>query len=102
MALKLASATYALAGTGTIQERLIKTWDEALARISKKDIPPDLRGLYEEIDTEFKRMSKLSGPDSMPDCLLQFTDDEAIAIAETIVLLSLEFAKLQGVLSARK
>ncbi len=102
MNLKLAQATYALAGTGTIQERLILAWEQAFARIAKKDIPKDLTGLYEEIDAEFKRVYKLSGPDSMPQCLLQFSDAEAVAVAETIVLLAFEFAKLQGMKNAQK
>lgn len=102
MGSKLALANYALAGTGTIQERLIETWEQSFARMAKKDIPKDLSGLYEEIDAEFKRVAKLNGPNSMPQCLLQLTDEEATAVAETIVLLSLEFAKLQGMKNAQK
>lgn len=93
---KLALANYALAGTGTIQERLIEAWNEAFARLTKKDIPPDLTSLYDEVASEFKRISKLPDSPGLPQGLLQLTDEQAIAIAETIVMLSLECAKLQG------
>ena len=103
---KLALATYALAGPGTIQERLVQAWEEAFARLSKKDIPTDLIRLYVEIDTEFKRISSETDaqgqPNVMPQCLLQLRDDEAIAVAETIVLLSLECAKFQGMKYTQK
>ena len=102
MSLKLSTATYALAGTGTIQERLIEAWHEAFARIAKRDIPKDLSGLYEEIDSEFKRVSKAYASETMPQCLLHLTDAEAVAVAETIVLLAFEFAKLQGMKNAQK
>lgn len=98
---KLALATYALVGTGTIQERLIVTWEEAFARLTKKDFPPDLARQYEEVDSEFKRIRKQSEAE-MPQCLLELEEADAIAIAETIVWLALEFAKLQGMKSAQK
>ena len=101
MSSKLALAAYALAGTGTVQERLIMTWEQAFERITKKDIPPDLARQYEEIDSEFKRVCKQS-ESQMPHCLLELSDDEAIAIAETIIWLALEFAKLQGMKTAQK
>ena len=99
---KLALAAYELVETGTIQERLVKAWEEGFARIAKKDIPTDLLRLYQEIDGEFKRLSKLPDSQGMPQCLLQLSDDEGIAMAETIVLLSLECAKLQAMKYTQK
>ena len=98
---KLAVAAYALAGTETIQERLIKAWEETFQRLSKADIPPELVGHFEEIDSGFKLIRK-QYEEEMPHCLLHMSDEEAIAIAETIILLALEFSKLLGIKSAQK
>ncbi|HEY0073182.1 MAG TPA: hypothetical protein VGB77_03700 [Abditibacteriaceae bacterium] len=99
---KLALAAYALAGTGTIQERIVTAWEEAFARLTKKDIPVDLVPLYQEIDAEFKRINKLPDSPGLPQALLQLSDEQAVAVAETIILLSLECAKVRGMIYTQK
>ena len=98
---KLALATYALTGTGTLQERLVEAWREGFARLTKKDVPPELTGLYNEVAVEYKRTSKLPDTEDMPQALLQLSDEEATAIIEAIIMLSLECAKLQGMIYTR-
>ena len=93
---KLTLASYALVGTGTIQERLVEAWREGFARLARKDVPPELIAFYNPVALEFKRIQKLPDCADIPQGLLQLSDEDAMTIIEGIILLALECSKLQG------
>ena len=82
---RLETATFHLARSGAIKDRLEGAWRQCLANIEADDVPHELRLQFLELASQMQRERPLRGEDAVRATIRKMSNDEAEKHASVIV-----------------